>query len=50
MGDAEIAGVGAVDLLGVPVSVTMTKTIKMAINAEAATTFNNVGTDGRKLG
>jgi hypothetical protein len=45
-GDAEIGDAGAADLLGLPVSTTMT--IKTARNAEAATTF--VGTHGRKLG
>jgi hypothetical protein len=48
MGDAEIGDAGAADLLGLPVSMTMT--IKTASNAEAATTFINVGTHGRKLG
>ena len=39
--DAEIGNAGAADLLGLPVSTIMT--IKMASNAEAATTFTNVG-------
>ena len=48
MGDAEIGDAGAADLLGLPVTTTMA--IKAARNAEAATTFINVGTHGRKLG
>jgi hypothetical protein len=48
MGDAEIGDAGAADLLGLPVSTTMT--IKTASNAEAATTFITVGTHGRRLG
>jgi hypothetical protein len=48
MGGAEIGGSGAAGLLGLPVSTTMT--IETASNAEAATTFINVGTHGRKLG
>jgi len=41
MCDAEIGDAGAADLLGLPDSTTMT--IKTASNAEAATTFTNVG-------
>jgi hypothetical protein len=48
MGDAEIGDAGAADLLGLPVSKTMT--ITTASTAEAATNFINVGTQGRKLG
>jgi hypothetical protein len=44
MGDAEIGDAGAADLLGLPVSTTMT--IKMASNAEAAPTLINVGSAG----
>jgi len=44
MGDAEIGDAGATDLLGLPVSTTMT--IKTASNAEAATTFINVDSHG----
>jgi hypothetical protein len=48
MGDAEIGNAGAADLLGLPVSTTMT--IRTASNAEAATTCINVGSHGSKLG
>jgi hypothetical protein len=47
MGEAEIGDAGAADLSGLPVS---TMTIKAASNAEAATTFINVGPHGGKLG
>jgi hypothetical protein len=44
IGDSEIGGVGAADLWGLAVSMPMT--IKAASNAEAATTFTNVGSHG----
>jgi hypothetical protein len=47
MDDAEMGNAGA-DLLGLPVSTTTT--IKTVSNAEAATTFINGGSQGRKLG
>jgi hypothetical protein len=47
MGDAEIGDAGAAALLDLPVSTTMT--IKTASDAEAATTFINVGSHGRML-
>jgi hypothetical protein len=47
MGDTKIGNAGAADLLGLPVSTTMT--IKTASNAEAATIFINVGSHGSKL-
>jgi hypothetical protein len=48
MGDAEMGNAGAAALLGLPVSTTMT--IKTASDAEAATTFINVGSHGRMVG
>jgi hypothetical protein len=44
IGGTDIGDAGAADLLGLPVSTTMT--IKVASNAEAATTFIDVGSHG----